>query len=341
MNTHMPFLTCSPSGERILLFCQTDDLHHWKIFVSVNDGVPVRVATGLSDDMVECSPAAWHDETGWHLTFIAGGATDNPLYHLYRMDGATWDSLSQPVAIRPAKTGFVYLDRLVTGEIQDVVHVHDPQGDHTIELPGAYIYRVSYRADKTDTLLITGQWINETEVFSIEYDLATSEQRLIECDGQPAYKPTIYGNETLYAERNGNHFEQRRIRKAEYAHLKPCRLAFRRPDDDMAKHRNRTGRCRCSDPRHQANDQSRPSCMECVEKHLGAAMVVLAEIHNGYAYRLQFIGHLHEAEDESQQWPLLHDLIRQARKAWQQQGIAPDWERLGKTLQEVKHYARE
>ena len=81
--------------------------------------------------------------------------------------------------------------------------------------------------------------------------------------------------------------------------------------------------------------------MECVEKHLGAAMVLLSEIHNGYAYRLQFVGHLHEAEDESQQWPLLHDLIRQARKAWQQQGIAPDWALLGKTLQEDKHDARE
>jgi hypothetical protein len=66
--------------------------------------------------MVECSPAAWHDETGWHLTFIAGGATGNPLYHLYRMDGETWDSLSRPIAIRPAKSGFVYLDRLATGE---------------------------------------------------------------------------------------------------------------------------------------------------------------------------------------------------------------------------------
>jgi hypothetical protein len=340
MNTHMPFLTYSPTGERILLFCQTDDLQHWKIFVTINDGGSIRIETGLSDEMVECSPAAWHDETGWHLTFIAGGASDNPLYHLYRMDGATWDSLSRPVAIRPAKTGFVYLDRLVTGEIQDVVHVHDPEGDHTIELPGAYLYRVSYRADKTDTLLITGQWINETEVFTIEYDLETSNQRFIECDGQPAYKATIYGSEILHAERIGEHFEQRRIRKAEHAYLRPCHLAFRRPDDDMAKHRNRTGKCRCS-PKHQANDLSRPSCLECVEKHLGAAMVLLAEIHNGYAYRLQFIGHLHEAEDESQEWLSLHDLIRQARKAWQQQGTIPDWELLARTVQEVKTHARE
>ena len=341
MHTHMPFLTYSPAGERILLFCQTNDLHHWKVFVSVNDGEPVRIETGLSGEMVECSPSAWHDETGWHLTFIAGGARDNPLYHLYRMDGQTWDSLSRPVAIRPAKTGFVYLDRLVTGEIQDVVHVHDPEGDHAIELPGAYLYRVSYRADQTDTLIITGQWINETEVFSIEYDLATGEQRLIECDAKPAYKPTIYGGEILHAERVGEHFEQRRIRKAEYSHVKPCRLAFRRPGDDMAIHRSRTGKCRCSNPKDGTNDLSRPSCLECIEKHLGAAMVLLAEIHDGYAYRLQFIGHLHEAEDESQEWPQLHDLIRQARKTYQQQGVAPDWELLARTMTEAGSNARE
>ena len=341
MNTHMPFLTYSPTGEHVLLFCQTDDLHHWKIFVSINGGEPARIETGLADEMVECSPAAWHDETGWHLTFSAGGAADNPLYHLYRMDGAAWDSLSHPVAIRPTKTGFVYLDRLAVGEIQDVVHVHDPEGDQTIELPGAYIYRVSYRADQTDTLIVTGQWINETEVFSIEYDLATGEQRLIECDGQPAYKPTIFGNEVLYAERIGEHFEQRQIRKAEHFHGKPCRLAFRRPDDDMAAHRNRTGRCRCSDPKHKARDMSRPSCIACVEKHIGAAMVMLSEIHNGYSYRLQLIGHLHEAEDESQQWPQLHDLIRQARKAYQQQDAMPDWELLARTMAEVNVHARE
>jgi len=91
----------------------------------------------------------------------------------------------------------------------------------------------------------------------------------------------------------------------------------------------------------QVETPPRPSCIECVEKHLGAAMVLLAEIHDGYAYRLQYIGHLYEAEDESQAWPQLHDLIRQSRKAYQQQGIVPDWELLASTLQEVKTHARE
>jgi hypothetical protein len=90
----------------------------------------------------------------------------------------------------------------------------------------------------------------------------------------------------------------------------------------------------------QVETPPRPSCIECVEKHLGAAMVMLAEIHDGYSYRLQFVGHLHEAEDESRQWTQLHDLIRQARKAWQQQGTVPDWERLARTLAEVRNDAR-
>jgi len=91
----------------------------------------------------------------------------------------------------------------------------------------------------------------------------------------------------------------------------------------------------------QVETPPRPSCLECVEKHLGAAMVILAEIHDGYAYRLQLIGHLHEAEDESRRWPLLHDLIRQSRKAYQQQDTVPDWELLARTLQEIKDHARE
>ncbi len=50
-----------------------------------------------------------------------------------------------------------------------------------------------------------------------------------------------------------------------------------------------------------------PRYRKCVEKHLGAAYVLLTETREGYAYRLRAIGHLFEAEDESQQWPELHD----------------------------------
>jgi len=63
-----------------------------------------------------------------------------------------------------------------------------------------------------------------------------------------------------------------------------------------------------------------------VEKHLGAAWVLLAEYRDGYPHRLRAIGHLHEAEDESQEWPELHRAIREARKAYQQNGTMPEFE---------------
>ena len=84
---------------------------------------------------------------------------------------------------------------------------------------------------------------------------------------------------------------------------------------------------------------TRPSCIECVEKHLGAAMVLLAELNDlpddeasrrqGFSRRLRAIGHLFEAEDESQEWPDLHAAVRAARKAYQADGIMPDSEDLG------------
>lgn len=83
---------------------------------------------------------------------------------------------------------------------------------------------------------------------------------------------------------------------------------------------------------------ARPSCIECVEKHLGAAYVLLAELNDApdakpaqpgsFSRRLRAIGHLFEAEDESQAWPELHNAIRETRKNYQQSGDIPDFEAL-------------
>jgi len=101
---------------------------------------------------------------------------------------------------------------------------------------------------------------------------------------------------------------------------------------------------------------SRPSCIECCEKHLGAAYVLLTELNDlpdppspagsgaagdeatrrqVFSRRLRAIGHLFEAEDESQQWPDLHNAIRAARKAYQADGTMPDWEVLSRTSGET------
>lgn len=78
----------------------------------------------------------------------------------------------------------------------------------------------------------------------------------------------------------------------------------------------------------------RPSCTECVEKHLGSAMVLMAEVRAGYLdHRMYAVGHLSEAEAESQAWPALHDAIREARRAYQQRDQAPDFVRLSRLVQ--------
>ena len=70
--------------------------------------------------------------------------------------------------------------------------------------------------------------------------------------------------------------------------------------------------------------------------HLGAALVLLTETREGYAYRLRAIGHLFEAEDESQQWPQLHAAIREARRACQADGTPPDWNTLAPRAHEQR-----
>ena len=92
---------------------------------------------------------------------------------------------------------------------------------------------------------------------------------------------------------------------------------------------------------------TRPSCIECVEKHLGAAYVLLTELNDmpddlrsqqaNFSRRLRAIGHLFEAEDESPAWPELHNAIREARKMYQQTGRSPDFDVFAQILWELKN----
>lgn len=369
----MPFLTRDDEGKQVLFYCRSgpEDFdaatqsRRWKLWVVIEGEPPWRLDTGLSDELAECAPTAWKDATGWHVTFIAGGAPDNPLYHLYRMDGPDLDRLNQPVAIQATRAGFVFGDRLVHADPENLIHVRQPAGDFDIELPGAFIYRVSYRADALDKLLISGQWQTETDVFAIEYDLDTGEQHLLESDGLPAYKCTILDGHVLYAQRIGEHFENRRINAGTTLSRRPVNTIVRsQPGQVQPIVTQPTGDCGCralsatsgvpaSPEGTSAPDSSGPngpspdlgpdpvpvtraSCAQCIEKHLGAAYVLLTETRDGYAHRLRAIGHLHEAEDESQAFRDLHATIRAARKAYQTDGTMPDWEALARAADAVR-----
>ena len=221
----MPFLL----SDGVLLFCRSNSSREngskiWKLHYRDESGIH-RIPTGLSDDVIECSPTAWTDSTGVHVSFVAGGGDIDPLYWLYQMDGATMGELGSPVQIIPARCGFVREDRIVHGSLKDFVYITEADGSKQIEIPNAYIYRVAYITDDPDVLLISGQFESESGVFSLRYDLRTGEQALVECDGVPAYKCCILGNTIIYAEKFGDNFEDRRLREAKIRTLQASKLA--------------------------------------------------------------------------------------------------------------------
>ncbi len=57
--------------------------------------------------------------------------------------------------------------------------------------------------------------------------------------------------------------------------------------------------------------------------------------------RLRALGHLFEAEDESQQWPEHHTAIRRGRKAYQAADEMPDWEAFDVMLAELRRQLRQ
>lgn len=306
--------------------------------------VQSRIETGLPDDATECSPTAWHDDRGWHVTFIAGGWSEDRLFRLYRMDGQSLDAMNSPVAIHAGtRAGFVLQDRMVFAAKHDRIHIVEPAGHKTLELGGANIYRVSYWPDQPDCLLISGGWNTDHPdgVFVLEYDLATGNQHFIECDDKPVYKCAILADRVIYAERIGRDFEDRRLREASQVVRRPVKVASISIDNQPV---DRLGGCGCAGkhtPSATTEPITRSSCLECVTKHLGAAYVLLTEAREGYAHRLRAIGHLFEAEDESQQWPELHHAIGTARKAYQVRGETPDWKSLDVMLGELRSQVRQ
>lgn len=88
--------------------------------------------------------------------------------------------------------------------------------------------------------------------------------------------------------------------------------------------------------------QVRQCCLDCVEKHIGAAWVLLRELQEGYVHhRLLFIGHLHEAENESVAWPKLSLSLRAYRKQFQATGAFPNFYIISKLLQECRSQSGE
>lgn len=217
--THMPHYALTKLGGVVLLFCdsnkvEVDGSRIWKARYMDERGNVRDLIPGNKKTIIECCPTGWEDEDGWHVSVIAGDQVAGKDLCLYRLDGPSLDELSEPVEIKTAWTGHVYKDRTAWGEAVEVVNIVDANGAREIVLPNSFIYKVGYITDEPQTLLISGQHIEAAagDVWTVSYNLETGERHEIECDGQPAYKCTVYGGEILYADRVGD-FENRRLKR--------------------------------------------------------------------------------------------------------------------------------
>jgi len=92
---------------------------------------------------------------------------------------------------------------------------------------------------------------------------------------------------------------------------------------------------KCGHKTTHTKGATRESCILCVQKHIGSAMVQISEISDGYGFELLVVGNLHEAEDESQSWGELHDELRQARILWQTEKTMPNWVKFETMINEI------
>lgn len=102
------------------------------------------------------------------------------------------------------------------------------------------------------------------------------------------------------------------------------------------------------------NEVKRDSCIYCVEKHVGKAMVLLDELlsnrplhaeHGTAEYdariktelnHLGIIGNLQAATDEAEEWPVLYDTLLASEREYRYYGTIPDWEKISSLISEQK-----
>ena len=83
------------------------------------------------------------------------------------------------------------------------------------------------------------------------------------------------------------------------------------------------------------NGVTRPSCIHCVQKHIGSAEILITEMKDGYKYMTRAVGELYQAEDESQDWTELHEFIRSERIEYQTKLAMPAWETLNQMITDI------
>ena len=354
--THMPFafeggLLCVAADENDTLVGKSGyPFTPWRLAWSPDLVTLMPIDTGLPTGSCECSPYAFRDGDGKIIVEWFGGVPDAEgrlIYHRYRMTGDDWSHLAAPVQMddRPRMIGFNAPEFRAEATPRGIELLNKRDGTTAILKDGlGAVCRLSYDAAAPNRLLLTGVYQGRTASFI--HDLSTGRTLRVRCDGKDVYKFTCLPNGGIVHAVKGTGedrrlcvdtptLEDQDVPAIAADHPEPAQLdaavaaarhtLLATPHPTKAPIRKPCGCGGKQSAAARVTPVTRPSCLECVEKHLGAAWVLLAEQRDGYPHRLRAVGHLHEAEDESQAWPELHDAIREARKAFQREGKMPDF----------------
>jgi hypothetical protein len=181
----------------------------WKLYYAAwDDRRPHRVSTGLPASAIECSPAFYHEGGRAHVSFIGGIPGDRGIvYHLYGMEGASFDHLSPaaPIIHQATPVGFAargYLCYMQAGTLQVV----DAGGARRqITVPLAPVRRATFRADAPQTILITGTAADGSRK-TLMFDLESNKMQEVRSN-VPVYKSSIAGQQMVVSRASGDGIE--------------------------------------------------------------------------------------------------------------------------------------
>ena len=202
----------------------------WKIHLQMSGSNSVRrIATGLPDNAVECSPAFFSDAGSLRVSFIGGiPGPDRIDYRLYQMTGPSWDELTTatPVLSFPTSVGFVSPSYVCFHSGHNLV-LRDRRTSSVTRMstPFLRLLRASYRHDAPEQILATGL-LATREAVTLLFDTKRGTTQEVRADG-PLYKPSIYGDTAYYARRLDSSVDAYYIWRGPYS-LKPTGLALAR-----------------------------------------------------------------------------------------------------------------
>jgi hypothetical protein len=202
----------------------------WKLaYCNWNDKIVHRIATGLPDEAIECSPAFYRENNHVHLSFIAGVPSDKGIfYKLYTTSGPDFSRLEapQPQPYGVPFFGFVSPYHVCWG-VRNLLYLKEKATGLMLRFKCdfARILRVTFCSETPSRLLITGV-DTKYQFRTLLHDLsASTTQEVVSNDKTGAvkdglvYKSSIYKNEIIHARRLGSGFEDRELFHGDYTLL--------------------------------------------------------------------------------------------------------------------------